>query len=221
MVEVEPEAEALSHLAPLVDVPVGRLLAQRVEPIDAILLDLLLPADLQRALDLELDREPVRIPARLALHREPGHLLVARENILVRARDHMVETGQTVRGGRSLVEDEGRCVSAPVQRALEYAIVPPELENLHLRFCEAGAAGHRRIPGHGGQGYRQTGGLPVSSQHVFTAPAGPPARKRKWSGRCEPSSHPPPLRPRSHRSCPCSTRAAASHMLAPAGRAGA
>src|SRR5205807_8948806 len=119
MVEVEPEAKALGHLAPLVDVPVRRLLAQRVEPIDAILLDLLLPADLQRALDLELDREPVRIPARLALHREPGHLLVARENIPVRATDHMGETGQTVRGARARVEDEGRWLVAPLQRAIE------------------------------------------------------------------------------------------------------
>ena len=83
MVEVEPEAETLAHLAPLIDVLVHRRAAARVELRDAVLLDLLLAADLQRSLDLELDRESMGIPSGLSSHREPGHLLVASEHILV------------------------------------------------------------------------------------------------------------------------------------------
>ena len=102
MVEVEPETETLAHLAPLVDVLVHRCLAARVELRDAELLDLLLAADLQRTLDLELDRESVGVPTGLSSHGEPGHLLVACEDVLVRARKDVVQTGEPVGGGRSL-----------------------------------------------------------------------------------------------------------------------
>ena len=143
MVEVEPEAQTLAHLAPLVDVLVHRRLAARVELRDAVLLDLLLAADLQRALDLELDRESVGVPPGLSSHRESGHLLVAREDVLVRPGEDVVETGQPVGGGRSLVENVRRRVATHRQAALEDVGALPELEDLELRLgkTRAGADG--------------------------------------------------------------------------------
>jgi len=68
---VEPETEALAHLAPLVDVLVHRCSAARVELRDAELLDLLLAADLQGTLDLELDRESMGVPTGLSSTEKP------------------------------------------------------------------------------------------------------------------------------------------------------
>ena len=143
MIEVEPEAETFAHLAPLVDVLVHRRLAARVELGDAVLLDLLLAADLQGALDLELDGESVRVPSGLARHRESGHLLVAREDVLVRAGEDVVQAGQPVGRRRSLVEHVRGRVATHRQAALEDAGALPELEDLELRLgkTRAGADG--------------------------------------------------------------------------------
>ena len=143
MVEVEPEPETLAHLPPLVDVLVHRCLATRVELGDPVFLDLLLAADLQRALDLELDRETVRVPARLARHREAGHLLVPREHVLVRAGEHVVQPGQAVGRRRSLVEHVGGRGATHLEAALEHAGALPEVEDLELRVGESRARADR------------------------------------------------------------------------------
>ena len=139
MVEIEPEAEALAHLAPLVDVLVHRRLAARVELRDAVFLDLFLAADLQRALHLELDREPVGVPTGLSRHGETGHLLVAREDVLVRAGEDVMQTRQPVGSGRSLVEHVRRRVATHLEAALEDVGALPELEDLDLRLGKSRA----------------------------------------------------------------------------------
>ncbi len=139
MVEVEPEAETFTHLTPLVDVLVHRRLAARIELGDAELLDLLLAADLQRTLNLELDRETMSVPSGLSRHGEPGHLLVASEDVLVRAGEDVVKTGEPIGGGRSFVEHIGRRVATHLEAALKDMVALPELEDLELRLGKARA----------------------------------------------------------------------------------
>ena len=108
MVVVLPERHALGEPAPVLDVLVDGLTAQLVELGDAELLDLLLARDAELLLDLELDGEAVRVPARLALDVVALHRPVARDHVLVGARQHVVGAGLAVGGGWTLVEDEPR-----------------------------------------------------------------------------------------------------------------
>src|ERR1017187_5925451 len=195
MIEVEPEAEPLTHLAPLVDVLVHRRLATRVELGDPVLLDLLLAADLQSPLDLELDREPMGVPSGLPSDREPGHLRVAREDVPVGAGEDVVESGKPVGGRGSLVEHVRRRVATHREAALEHVGALPEIEDLELRLGKTRAGADGRIPGH----------CPKDTGRSFATElrraAMPPARRR-WPGRSAPWSRPPRLRLRSRCSCP-------------------
>src|SRR5690606_17959611 len=97
-----------------------------------LLLDLLLVEDAELLLDLVLDRQPVGVPARLAGRVVAAHGLVAREQVLEAAREHVVDAGPAVRGRGSLVEAETRAPLAAPDRLLEHRVLPPERE--HLRF---------------------------------------------------------------------------------------
>ena len=106
VVEVDPEADALGHPVPVLEVGEDALAAEVVELGDAVLLDLLLAVDAEPALDLELDRQAVAVPARLARHAVAAHRLVAREDVLEDARQDVVRARPAVGRRRALVEDE-------------------------------------------------------------------------------------------------------------------
>jgi hypothetical protein len=82
VLEVQPEADALGQRVPLLQEREHRLAAALVELGDAVVLDVLLGADAQLFLDLDLDRQAVAVPAALALDRVPAHGLVAGEDVL-------------------------------------------------------------------------------------------------------------------------------------------
>src|SRR5215210_796712 len=67
VVHVYPEAEALAHLAPVFDVTEDRLAAEPVELLYAVTLNVGLALEPQLLLDLYLHRQPVAVPATLAL----------------------------------------------------------------------------------------------------------------------------------------------------------
>src|SRR5262249_50683332 len=129
MVHIEPERDPLRVLPPLAFVPEDALPAARVERGDAVLLDLRLSADLELALDLDLDGEPMGVPAALARDVEPAHGPVAADDVLDRPGDHVMNAGETVRGRWSLVEDVRRRSFAPLQALFERADLLPKLEN--------------------------------------------------------------------------------------------
>src|SRR5439155_4312087 len=82
VVQIDPEADPLGQPVPVLDIGEHRLAAPLVELGDPIALDLLLRADPERALDLELDREAVAVPARLPRHVVAAHRLVPGEDVL-------------------------------------------------------------------------------------------------------------------------------------------
>ncbi len=147
VVQVDPEADALGEALPLLEVRGDALAAELVELGDAVGLDLPLAVDAEAALDLELHRQAVRVPAGLARHAVAAHRLVAREEVLEDARDDVVRAGPAVGRRRPLVEDEeGRVVTA-LEALLEDAVLLPE-----RRGCGRRAPGSRRAPRRPGTG---------------------------------------------------------------------
>ncbi len=143
LVHVDPEGDALRHLPPLLDIAEHGVAAAAVELLDAELLDAGLGAELQLALHLQLDRQTVRVPAALAAHPEPAHRLVAVDDILEGARQHVVDAGASVRRGRPLVEHERALVGALLDAAPEDVARLPEGERALLQLRKIDLARHR------------------------------------------------------------------------------
>src|SRR6185436_8985801 len=101
---------------------------------DAQLLDLLLAADAELLLHLDLDRQAVRVPTGLAQHVEPLLRAMPGEQVLDRARKHVMDTGLAVRGRWTLEEDEAPGGVARFQRALEEPLGPPLRQQLALEI---------------------------------------------------------------------------------------
>src|SRR5207244_3241744 len=111
--EIEPEADPLGELLPLLLVFPDGLLAEVDEALDAVGLDVLLALRADRLLDLGLDGKAMRVPARFPLDAEAVHGLVARKEVLDDAREDVAVVRHPVRRRRSLVEDEGLALLRP------------------------------------------------------------------------------------------------------------
>ena len=112
IVEVDPVADAPGQLVPVLLIARDARAAGGVERSDAVLLDLLAPVQTEFLLDLDLDRQTVRVPTALALDAQALERLVAAEGVLDRAPEHVVDAGAAVGGWRSFVEGErGRTVA--------------------------------------------------------------------------------------------------------------
>ena len=138
--EIDPEGHAFGQRFPLADVLHGRLAAELVELGDAELLDLLLAAEAQSFLDLDLDGQAMGIPAAATLHIVALHGVVAREDVLEGTRQHMVDAGPAIGRRRPFVEDIFRPALAFAHAALEDIALPPQFEDLgfHLREADRG-----------------------------------------------------------------------------------
>src|SRR5262249_46149776 len=110
------------------DVAQYALAAFLVEFGDAIFLDFVLVLETEFFFDGEFDREAMCVPAALAQRIITAHRLVARENILERARQHMMDAGITVDGWRPFIGDVGSRAFALFHRALEDAAHTPEIK---------------------------------------------------------------------------------------------
>src|SRR5262249_30071526 len=136
VVEVEPEADALGHPVPVLDVAEDRLAASGVELGDAELLDLLLRRDAQLALDLELDGQPMAVPARLPRDLVAGHRLEARIDVLEDAGEYVMGARTAVGGRRPLVEAPQRRIRAVLEGAAKDLALAPALEDPLLKVRE-------------------------------------------------------------------------------------
>ena len=125
VVGVDPEADPLGQPVPLVHVLEHRLAALGVELGDAVALDVLLLGEAELLLDLQLDRQPVTVPARLAVDLAAAHRLEAREHVLEHAREHVVGARAAVGGRRTLVEDERLRPLAAAHRLVEDVALAP------------------------------------------------------------------------------------------------
>ncbi len=151
VLEVEPEADPLGHALPLALVLPDRLLAGVDELLDAVGFYVLLALGPDDLLDLDLDGEAVRVPARLPRHGEAVHGLVARPEVLHDTRQDVARVGHSVRRRRPLVEDEGLAVRRAAKRLLEDLLPAPGLEDLLLALARRPRGRQRleRVGGHG------------------------------------------------------------------------
>ena len=154
VLHVRPEGDPLRQLLEVAHVAIHALAALLVEPGDAVRLDLGLRVQPQLLLHLDLDRQAVRVPARLAGHAVAPHRLVAREQVLDDARHDVVHAGTPVRRRRPLVEHEQVLLGPFLDAAPEDVVLAPELEDARLELGEADAGvdgseelGHFRPPG--------------------------------------------------------------------------
>ena len=149
VVGVDPVADPLRQAVPLVDVAQHRLAALGVELGHAVALDVLLGLEAELLLDLQLDRQPVAVPAALALDVVPLHRLVARKDVLEDAREHVMRARAAVGGGRPLVEDERRRPLAATHRLGEHVALAPARQHLLFEGGERLRGVHRAVASHG------------------------------------------------------------------------
>ena len=168
VVEVDPVADPLRERLPVLQVLEHGLAALGVELGHAVALDVVLGVEPELLLDGDLDRQAVRVPARLALDVVPGHRLVAREDVLEHAGEDVVRSRAPVGGRRALVEDELGRALAPPQRLAEHVALAPAREHLLLQRGERDGrrqrlvdGAHRRRPMIGGHYRSAHGSCPV------------------------------------------------------------
>ena len=149
LVGVDPERDPLRQPLPLVDVLEHRVAALLVELGHAVALDVVLVVEAELALDLELDRQAVAVPAALAVDLVAAHRLEAREDVLEDAAQHVVRDGRAVRRRRPLVEDELGAALAAAHRLVEDVALAPALEDLLLELGERLGRVDRPVAGHG------------------------------------------------------------------------
>ncbi len=82
VVEIDPASEARDHIAPFVGIAQNDRSARFVEAVDAVVLDLVATVEAELLFDLELDRQPVAVPAEAPLDAAAAHRLVARHDVL-------------------------------------------------------------------------------------------------------------------------------------------
>ena len=129
MLHIRPEADDIGELLPHALVLPDGLTAFLDERLNAVLLDLLLPVDADRLLDLQLDGQPMRVPARLAEHLAPLHRLIARQHILDDTRQNVPDMRASIRRRRAVVERERIAALTLVNGTLCNMILAPKIRN--------------------------------------------------------------------------------------------
>ncbi len=142
MLVVEPVSDPLAEQLPLGAVREHALATEPVELRHAQRLDVLLAGESQPLLDFDLDRQPVRIPSRLALDAKSFHRAMTAEQILDGAREHVMDAGSSVRRRRTFEEHERRRTLAFGERARKEILLAPSREQCQLQLCRGLIGGH-------------------------------------------------------------------------------
>ena len=130
--EVDPAPEPRHHLLPLAGVARDQRAAGGVERADAVPRDVGGRGQLERAFGLELDRQPVAVPAPAPGHAVAAHRLVARHDVLDERGQDVAVVRQPGRERRAVVEHEARSTRAALDRSLERALAFPAREHGQL-----------------------------------------------------------------------------------------
>src|SRR5207248_10928192 len=117
---------------PVLDVSLHGRAALRVEPLDAVVLDLVLAREAELLLDLDLHRQAVTVPASFAPDVPAAHRVEARVDVLEEASPDVVAARPAVGRRRPLVEDPFRRSPPPAQGLAEDVVLPPARADLAL-----------------------------------------------------------------------------------------
>src|SRR5687768_4441210 len=154
LVVIEPEPDSLAHLFPVGLVSPDAFPAESVELLDADLLDLLLAADAELLLHLDLNGESVRVPAGTPCDVKSLHRAMAGEQVLDGPGENVMNTGASVGRRRSLEKDERRLPLGGAQGTGKEIVALPALQDLLLQLvrrsarCQCAVAEFRIRGGH-------------------------------------------------------------------------
>ena len=112
VIHIEPDARALGHGLPFLNVPEDAFATTAVELLNSENLNLVLGLEAEFFFDFKLHRQAVRVPSTSAQRAKTSHGLVAEEYIFERARQNVVNTRATVGSWGPFVEDEERRICA-------------------------------------------------------------------------------------------------------------
>ena len=124
--EIDPEADPLRESLPLLHVPPDALLALVDERLDAVGLDLCLGVNAEFLADLDLDGQPMGVPAGLALAVLAPHGAIAGVEIFDRAGEAVAGMGKAIGRRRPLEEHEPRRPAAAFEGfSVDLPLPPP------------------------------------------------------------------------------------------------
>src|ERR1043166_1159751 len=156
MLVVEPVRDARAQLLPITAILEDTLATEPVELGDAERFDLLLAADAELLLELDLDRKPMGVPSRFARHAESLHRPMAAKQVLDRSGEHVVDARLAVRRRRTLKEHERRRAGARVERLAEEILLLPSREQLALDVIRRAIGRQDLISRHAGRGHMRS-----------------------------------------------------------------
>ena len=136
LVQVNPKAQPLGEPLPFLHVPPDALLAFDDKPFDAVIFDLFLAVNPQLFANLDLDRQPVGVPAGLPLAAVTPHRAVARKQVFDGPGEAMPGMRHSVGGRRAFVKDKRRGAFAPLERFLVDAALAPKPADAALKLGE-------------------------------------------------------------------------------------
>ena len=155
LVQVDPEAQPLGQLLPLLHVPKHALLALADERLHAEGLDLFLGVNAHLLAHLDLDGQSMGIPARLAIAAVATHRAIAGKQVFDGPREAMAGVRKSVGGGRAFVEHKGGVPLACLERLLVDPSLFPKSDHFGFERREGNRAFNRTKGHDGSQQYVQ------------------------------------------------------------------
>ena len=125
----------LGHIGPHLSVFEYGFTALLVEFLDTVLLDVLLSAESEFLLDLDLNRQSVSIPAAFTLYLESLHCLIPVDGVLESPCHHVVDARLAVSCRRSFIENERRRAFPCLYAKVEHVEFVPSFDLLGLILC--------------------------------------------------------------------------------------
>ncbi len=135
IVIVEPVPDPPRHLLPIVLIGEDVRSTHFVELRDPEFFDLLFARNPQLFFRLQLNGEPVRVPAGLPGHPVSGHRPVAGDQILDRSSKDVMHSRSAVRRGGTFEENELRRVRTVRETQPERVLLVPDAQNFFLEPC--------------------------------------------------------------------------------------
>ena len=145
VVEVDPAAETLNGMAPLLTVPHDDGAALGVVLLEAHLHDGGLARDAQLLVDLVLDGQAVRVPAEAALDVEALHGPVSGDDVLDGGGEQVAVMGEAGREGRAIVESVEGVSLGQLDLRLKGLDLAPSLDGVFLFLGEIDRHGGRTL----------------------------------------------------------------------------
>ena len=132
IIHIRPETDRAGEILPHPLVFPDRLFTFADKRIQTVLLNLLLAVQTQKLLHLQLHRQAVGIPSRLAWHHIPLHGTISGDHVLDHAGQHVADMRLAIGRRRTVIERISLPLLPGIHALLEDVIILPELTDFLL-----------------------------------------------------------------------------------------